>query len=135
ADSADDSPVPVSQEHKEAIGKHALADRVRAALAGAPVDVLLQPTSARRKRLFLADMDSTMIRQECIDELADYVGVKRQVAAITERAMRGEIEFPPALRQRGALLRGLSASLVDEVIAERIMLTPGARTLGATLTT
>src|SRR2546430_13472046 len=70
-----------------------LAERVRAALAGAATDVVVQPARGRRKALFLTDMDSTMIGQECIDELADYVGVKRQVAAITERAMRGEIEF------------------------------------------
>src|SRR5262249_61609635 len=69
----------------------------------------------------------------CIDELADYVGVKPRVAAITERAMRGEIEFAPALRERVALLKGLPASVVDEVIAARIRLTPGARTLIATL--
>jgi phosphoserine phosphatase len=106
---------------------------VRAALAGVPADVVLQPVSGRRKRLFLADMDSTMIGQECIDELADYAGVKPQVAAITERAMRGEIEFAPALRERVALLEGLPASVVDEVIAKRIRLTPGARTLVATL--
>ena len=74
-----------------------------------------------------------MIGQECIDELADYAGVKPQVAAITERAMRGEIEFAPALRERVALLEGLPASVVDEVIAKRIRLTPGARTLVATL--
>src|SRR5215470_11599623 len=130
---AADIPFTGSEEHKEANGKHALADRVRAALAGAPVDVLLQPTSARRKRLFLADMDSTMIGQECIDELADYVGVKPQVAAITERAMRGEIEFAPALRERVALLKGLPASVVDEVIAKRITLTSGGRTLVQTM--
>jgi phosphoserine phosphatase len=111
----------------------ALTRRVRAALAGAAVDVLLQPTAARRKALFLADMDSTMIGQECIDELADYLGLKPQVAAITERAMRGEIDFAPALRERVALLKGLPASVVDEVIADRIRLTPGARTLIATL--
>jgi phosphoserine phosphatase len=111
----------------------ALTRRVRAALAGAAVDVLLQPTAARRKALFLADMDSTMIGQECIDELADYLGLKPQVAAITERAMRGEIDFAPALRERVALLKGLPASVVDEVIAHRIRLTPGARTLIATL--
>jgi phosphoserine phosphatase len=111
----------------------AIADRVRGALAGAPIDVVVQRTEARRKALFLADMDSTMIGQECIDELADYVGLKPHVAAITERAMRGEIEFAPALRERVALLKGLSASVVDEVIAERISLTPGARTLVATL--
>jgi phosphoserine phosphatase len=117
----------------QAAGSRALAERVRAALAGAPVDVLLQRASGRRKRLFLADMDSTMIGQECIDELADHVGLKQHVAAITERAMRGEIEFAPALRERVAVLKGLSASVVDEVIAERIRLTPGARTLVATL--
>lgn len=111
----------------------ALTGRVRAALAGAAVDVLLQRADARRKALFLADMDSTMIGQECIDELADHLGLKPQVAAITERAMRGEIEFAPALRERVALLKGLPASVVDEVIADRIRLTPGARTLIATL--
>jgi phosphoserine phosphatase len=111
----------------------AIADRVRAALAGAPIDVVVQRAGARRKALFLADMDSTMIGQECIDELADYVGVKPRVAAITERAMRGEIEFAPALRERVALLEGLPAAVVDEVIADRISLTPGARTLVATL--
>jgi phosphoserine phosphatase len=111
----------------------ALTRRVRAALASAAVDVLLQPAAVRRKALFLADMDSTMIGQECIDELADYLGLKPQVAAITERAMRGEIDFAPALRERVALLKGLPASVVDEVIADRIRLTPGARTLIATL--
>jgi phosphoserine phosphatase len=112
---------------------HALAERARDALAGAAVDVVLHPAAGRRKALFLADMDSTMIGQECIDELADYVGLKPRVAAITERAMRGEIEFAPALRERVALLKGLPASVVDEVIAARIRLTPGARTLIATL--
>ena len=130
---AADIPFAGSQEHTEANGKRALADRVRAALAGVGADVVLQPVSGRRKRLFLTDMDSTMIGQECIDELADYAGVKPQVAAITERAMRGEIEFAPALRERVALLEGLPASVVDEVIAKRIRLTPGARTLVATL--
>ncbi len=112
---------------------HGLAERVRAALADAKVDVLLQQTSGRRKALFLVDMDSTMIGQECIDELADYAGLKQRVASITERAMRGEIEFAPALRERVALLKGLPASIIDEVIAERIRLTPGAHTLIATL--
>src|SRR6516225_2230753 len=128
-----DIPFAGSQEHKGANGKRALADRVRAALAGVGADVVLQPMSGRRKRLFLADMDSTMIGQECIDELADSAGVKPQVAAITERAMRGEIEFASALRERVALLKGLPAAVIDEVIAKRIRLTPGARTLVATL--
>jgi phosphoserine phosphatase len=111
----------------------ALADRVRAALAGAPLDVVVQRATGRRKKLLLADMDSTMIGQECIDELAEHVGMKRQVAAITERAMRGEIEFEPALRERVALLKGLPAATIDAVIDNRIHLTPGARTLVATM--
>ncbi|WP_454916959.1 phosphoserine phosphatase SerB [Xanthobacter sediminis] len=111
----------------------AIADAVRAALHGAPIDVVVQLEAGRRKRLFLADMDSTMIRQECIDELADVVGVKAHVAAITERAMRGEIEFEPALRERVALLRGLSASVVDEVLRERIRLTAGGPELVGTM--
>jgi phosphoserine phosphatase len=110
-----------------------LAEGVRAAISPAPIDVVVQRASGRRKKLFLADMDSTMIGQECIDELADYVGMKPHVAAITERAMRGEIEFAPALRERVALLAGLPASIVDEVIADRIHVTPGARTLLATM--
>jgi phosphoserine phosphatase len=110
-----------------------LDEAVRTALGKVAIDVLLQPADGRRKALFLADMDSTMIGQECIDELADHLGLKARVAAITERAMRGEIEFAPALRERVALLKGLPASVVDEVIAERIRLTPGARTLIATL--
>jgi phosphoserine phosphatase len=78
-------------------------------------------------------MDSTMIGQECIDELADFAGMKAHVAAITERAMRGEIEFEPALRERVALLKDLPASAVDEVLAKRITLTPGGRELVATM--
>ena len=74
-----------------------------------------------------------MIGQECIDELADYVGLKAHVAAITERAMRGEIDFEPALRERVALLEGLPVSVIEEVLRERIKLTPGARTLVATM--
>src|SRR4051812_31794689 len=78
-------------------------------------------------------MDSTMIAQECIDELADYVGLRSEVAAITERAMRGEIAFEPALRERVALLRDLPVRAVDEILAERITLMPGGRTLVATM--
>jgi phosphoserine phosphatase len=110
-----------------------LAARVRAALGSAPLDVVVQPLPMRRKRLFVADMDSTMIGQECIDELADYVGLKDHVAAITERAMRGEIAFEPALRERVALLAGLPAAAIEDVIARRITLTPGARMLVATM--
>jgi len=131
---AADIPFSGSRENSQANDNRALADRLRDALAGVPLlDVVVQPAGRRRKPLFLADMDSTMIGQECVDELADYVGVKQRVAAITERAMRGEIEFAPALRERVALLAGLPASIIDEVIANRISLAPGARTLVATM--
>ena len=110
-----------------------LADGVRAALGSRALDVVVQPMARRRKRLFLADMDSTMIGQECIDELADFAGLKAHVAAITERAMLGEIAFEPALRERVALLKGLPASVVDEVIANRITLMPGGKALIATM--
>ncbi|MBN8942530.1 MAG: phosphoserine phosphatase SerB [Rhizobiales bacterium] len=116
-----------------AIDNRAVAERIRAVLGGAPVDVFVQEAATRRKRLFLADMDSTMIGQECIDELADMVGMKAHVAEITERAMRGEIDFEPALRERVALLKGLPASVVGDVIDKRITLTPGGRELVGTM--
>jgi phosphoserine phosphatase len=122
--------IPFSPEAQ--IDQRALAAQLRAALAGA-IDVVVQPAEHRRKKLFLADMDSTVIDQECIDELAAYLGLKERVAPITERAMRGEIAFEPALRQRVALLKGLPASVVDEVIEKHITLTPGARTLVMTM--
>ena len=107
---------------------------LRSALAGQPIDVVVQPARKNRgKRLFLADMDSTMIGQECIDELADTIGLKPQVAAVTERAMRGEVAFEPALRERVALLKGLPLKIVDELLASRITLTPGGRTLVRTM--
>src|SRR5206468_7770345 len=113
--------------------RHAIEQRLRELRGDLPIDIVVQPAGFRRKRLFLADMDSTMIGQECIDELADFAGLKAHVAAITERAMRGEIEFEPALRERVALLKDLPASVVDEVLAKRITLTPGGRTLVATM--
>ena len=106
---------------------------MRNAFGGLPVDVVCQPEAGRRKKLFLADMDSTMIGQECIDELADLVGMKEHVSAITERAMRGEIAFEPALRERVALLKGLDAEVVAKVIEERITLTPGGSALVRTM--
>jgi phosphoserine phosphatase len=106
---------------------------LRAALEGRPIDVVVQSLGQRRKRLFLADMDSTMIGQECIDELADYVGLKAEVSEITERAMRGEIAFEPALRERVALLKGLPVAVVDEIIAHRISLTAGGPELVRTM--
>ena len=107
------------------------AERLRGLLNG--IDVVVQRAANRRKKLFLADMDSTMIMQECIDELADYAGLKAHVAAITERAMRGEIAFEPALRERVALLEGLPVAVIEEVLRDRIRLTAGARTLVATM--
>jgi phosphoserine phosphatase len=111
----------------------AVTQRLHEARGDLPIDVVVQPRLARRKKLLLADMDSTMIGQECIDELADFVGMKAHVADITERAMRGEIAFEPALRERVALLKGLSVDVVDKVIAERISLTPGGRELVMTM--
>lgn len=105
---------------------------VRTALMGRPIDVALLPLEGRRKRLLIADMDSTMIGQECIDELADLVGKRKVVSAITERAMRGELDFEAALKERVGLLAGLDAKVLDEV-AERITLMPGAQTLIRTL--
>lgn len=97
------------------------------------IDTVVQPMNNRRKNLFLADMDSTMIEQECIDELAEKVGLKAQVSEITERAMRGEIDFEPALQERVALLKDLPAGVVDDLLNERITLMPGARALVQTM--
>ncbi len=104
-----------------------------AVIANSPIDLVIQEQETRRKKLLIADMDSTMIGQECIDELAAEVGLKEKVAAITARAMNGEIAFEPALRERVALLKGLPISVVDEVIAKRITLTPGGLELIATM--
>ncbi|MCM2399136.1 phosphoserine phosphatase SerB [Rhizobium sp. S95] len=106
---------------------------LRAAIEGLPVDLAIQDADTRRKKFLIADMDSTMIGQECIDELAAEVGLKEKVSAITARAMNGEIAFEPALRERVALLKGLPVTVVDEVIARRITLTPGGPELIATM--
>lgn len=106
---------------------------LRAVIADAPIDVVVQETETRRKKFLIADMDSTMIGQECIDELADVVGLKDKVSAITARAMNGEIAFEPALRERVALLKGLPITVVDDVIAQRITLTSGGPQLIATM--
>jgi phosphoserine phosphatase len=116
-----------------AAGARAVADRVRSALDNAAVDVIVQREQGRRKKLLLADMDSTMIGQECIDELAAEIGKRAHVAAITERAMRGEIAFEPALRERVALLKGLDRASILGVIASKITLTPGGRVLVQTM--
>jgi phosphoserine phosphatase len=102
-------------------------------LAGIPVDFAIQNADQRRKKGFIADMDSTMIMQECIDELAEVAGCGEQVAEITRRAMNGEFEFETALRQRVALLKGLPESVISRVLEERISPTPGAKTLVATI--
>jgi phosphoserine phosphatase len=107
---------------------------VRSGFAGwEGVDVIPVGTGAREKRLFVADMDSTMIGQECIDELADYAGIKPQIAAITERTMAGELDFTAALRERVALLGGLAVGAIARCLAERIRPNPGAATLVRTL--
>jgi phosphoserine phosphatase len=114
-------------------GDVTLPARLKAALGGAPIDLATVPALDRRKRLFLADMDSTLIEQECIDELAAHIGMRAEVSAITERAMRGEIAFEPALRERVGLLEGLPVGVADELLASRITLSAGARQLVQTM--
>jgi phosphoserine phosphatase len=117
------------------LGFPAKPGAARLALEGllADVDVVVQPEAGRRKHLLVADMDSTMITVECIDELADYAGVKAEVAAVTERAMRGELDFEAALDARVALLKGLDESVLDRCYEERVTITPGARALVRTM--
>jgi phosphoserine phosphatase len=102
-------------------------------LQGIGVDLVVQPAAGRKKQLLIADMDSTMIQQECIDELADEAGVGAHVAGITARAMNGELDFEAALRERVGLLKGLSESVIAEVIRDRITLMPGGRALLGTM--
>lgn len=97
------------------------------------LDVVIQPIAHRQKKLLVADMDSTMIGQECIDELADYAGFKPQVADITNRAMHGELDFASALEERVALLKGLDATVIQQCLAERIRPNTGAATLVRTM--
>ena len=97
------------------------------------VDIAVQPEEPRWKRLFVADMDSTIIGQECIDELADYAGLKKKVARITERAMQGELDFPGALRERVRLLAGLDERALRRCLDERVEVTAGAETLVQTM--
>jgi phosphoserine phosphatase len=110
---------------------------VRAALAipmaEQTLDWCVQPLEERRKRLLVADMDSTIINVECLDELADFAGLKAEISAITERAMRGELAFEGALRERVAMLRGLPVAALQQAYDERVRLNPGARTLVRTM--
>jgi phosphoserine phosphatase len=101
--------------------------------AAAKVDWAITPVRNRRKRLLISDMDSTIIGQECLDELADFAGFKAEVSAITERAMRGELDFASALRTRVALLKGLDLSALEKCYSTRVTLNPGARALTATM--
>jgi phosphoserine phosphatase len=102
-------------------------------IAGRPVDLAILPAAGRRKRLLLADMDSTMIAQECIDELGNLAGAGERISEITTRAMRGELDFEAALKERVSLLRGLPHRAFERVLAERITFTPGGRTLVQTM--
>ncbi|MFM5914678.1 MAG: phosphoserine phosphatase SerB [Chakrabartia godavariana] len=108
---------------------------VRAAVENgfARADAIVQKTAERARSLIVADMDSTMITIECIDELADYAGIKPQIAEVTERAMRGELDFEEALRSRVALLEGLPESVIEQCLAERVVIMPGARALVRTI--
>ena len=108
-------------------------DAARTALEGQGYDVVVQPAEDRRKKLIVADMDSTMITVECIDELADYAGIKVQIAAVTEAAMRGELDFGEALDARVALLKGLDEGVIARCLAERVKIMPGARELVRTM--
>ncbi len=109
--------------------------QVRGVLEGAltGIDLVVQPAEGREKKLLVADMDSTMIGQECIDELADYAGMKSEIAAVTDAAMRGEIDFEQALHQRVAALNGLGLGCIERCREERIRANPGARTLVQTM--
>jgi len=106
---------------------------LNAEAAAAQIDWAVTPKANRRKKLLISDMDSTIIGQECLDELADFAGFKAEVSAITERAMRGELDFASALRTRVALLKGLDLSALEKCYTERVTLNSGARELVATM--
>ena len=106
---------------------------LQAPMADQKLDWCLQPVAHRRKKLLIADMDSTIINVECLDELADFSGLKAEISAITERAMRGELDFEAALRERVGMLKGLPVSALQRAYDERVRLNPGARTLVRTM--
>ncbi len=110
-----------------------VAEAARAVARDIAADINVVASAHRRKSLLIADMDSTIIGCECLDELADMAGLKPRIAAITERAMRGEIAFEPALRERVGLLKGLRLGALEQVMAERVKLNPGARELVRTM--
>ncbi|MFM9938089.1 MAG: phosphoserine phosphatase SerB [Hyphomicrobiaceae bacterium] len=111
----------------------AIRNEVAQAALPHPIDVAVVPADGRRKRLLIADMDSTIIQQECIDEMADVLGLKAPISAITERAMRGELDFEAALKERLGLLAGISEAELEGVYRQRVTLMPGARSLVATM--
>ena len=110
-----------------------LRRRAASALEALPVDVCVQPAEGRRKRLLVADMDSTIISCECLDELADFAGLQAEIAAITERAMAGEMPFEVAIDERVSRLAGLDLSMLQRTYDERVRLNPGAATLARTM--
>jgi phosphoserine phosphatase len=114
-------------------GDQALVSAISKFIGNRPIDFAVQPVANRRKKLLIADMDSTIIQQECIDELAEFAGKRAEISAITERAMRGELDFEAALKERVAMLKGLPESVLAETFEKRITLTPGAQTLVKTM--
>ena len=130
---AESEAVDMVIDGQDAASARAIAVDIIDAYGAPPLDLAVLPPGSRRKRLLISDMDSTMITVECIDELADFAGVKSDVAAITRRAMEGELDFAAALAERVALLEGLPVDAIDEVYAERVRPMPGARTLVQTM--
>ena len=122
-----DIPLPNTMNKAQAL------ENLRNAIGDLPIDIAVQEQDKRRKKLLVADMDSTMIGQECIDELAEEAGLREHIATITRRAMNGEIAFEPALKERVALLKGLPLDIIDTVIKNRISLTAGGKELIATM--
>jgi len=115
------------------VADKAVLDAARAMVQGKAWDINLVAREKRRKKLLVADMDSTIINVECLDELADMAGLKPQIAAITERAMRGELEFEAALKERVGMLKGLKLDALERTYTERVRLNPGAKSLLATM--
>ena len=132
-DSGAEAPRWLCPEHALEVAHFPAVGDVVAALAQAPIDINIIPAENRRKRLLVADMDSTMIEQECIDELGAAAGLKDQISAITAKAMRGELDFAAALKERVGLLAGLDAGLIGTLLATRITLMPGGPALIATM--
>jgi phosphoserine phosphatase len=131
ADEALDLVFPLDEGKHEGLSR--LKQSVEAAIGDRALDWCVQPAEGRKKRMLIADMDSTIIGQECLDEMADLKGIKPQIAALTERAMRGELDFEAALNERIRLLAGLTPADLQRVLDERITLNPGARTLVHTM--